>query len=241
MALRTTFGTVIEQTRNEARLSSNTSRGIDHLEHIKQVITRIYKTLAEDYDWQHLELKRDSSVSRKLLQAGSRYYNFPTAVNPMKITGMWVKWGTSWLPVDYGITYADRTAFDPDDSDVRVDPIRKWMFYNGDQFEVWPLPATNGTADGENEVAFEGQKVVEDLTSTSSRLDMDDHLVVLMAAAELLAETKQPEIAQIKGAAAMARLARVRANMGGRTRVRMGIGVVNEGAGQIPRHPRWVR
>lgn len=240
MALRTTFGGVVEQVRNETRLSSNTSRGIDHIDHIRQVVKRTYKTLAEDFDWEHLQLKRDSAVSRKLMQAGSRYYNFPTAVNPTKITGAWVKWGAVWLPMDYGITYDDRTAFDPD-NDSRVDPPRKWAYYGGDQFEVWPLPATNGTADGSNEIAFEGQKAVEDLTSDSSRLDIDDHLVVLMAATEILASHGQKEHAQVKAGAAQARLARVRANMASQTRVCIGLGVVNSSASNLPRHPRWVR
>lgn len=240
MALRTTWGDVIEMTRNEAGLSSNTSRGIDHLDHIKQVTKRIYKTLAEDYDWRHLELKRDSSVSRKILQAGSRYYDYPAAVNPQKITGLWVKWGNVWCEVDYGITYHDRTAQDPDNNN-RADPITAWMAYGEAQFEVWPLPATNGVADGSNEVAFEGQKIVTDLTADASRLDMDDHLVALMAATEILMGNGQKEKAAVKGGAAKARLDALRANTGSHVRVAMGLGRISAGGNRWPRHPRWVR
>jgi len=240
MALRTTWGEVLEMTRNEARLSSNTSRGIDQLDYIKQVTKRIYKMLAEDYDWQHLEIKRDSGTSRKLLQAGSRYYDYPSALNPLKITGAWVKWGTTWLPLDYGITYDNRSALDPDNDD-RADPITNWMAYGESQFEVWPLPASNGVADGANEVAFEGQKTVTDLTEDASRLDLDDHLVVLMAAAEILAANEQEAAATVKAGAAESRLMRLRANTGSKTRYRMGLGRVNESSHAWPRHPRYVR
>lgn len=240
MALRTTFGEVIEMVRNEARLSTNTSRGIDHLDHIKQVITRNYKTLPEDYDWRHLELKRDSSVSRKILQAGSRYYDYPTAVNPQKVTRAWVKWGSTWLPVAYGISYEDRSAFDSDD-DQRADPIQRWMAYGEAQFEVHPLPASNGAADGDNEIAFEGQKKVTELTTTSSRLDMDDMLVVLMSAAEILAGNGQKDAAQVKGGLATARLDMLRRNTGSSTRYVMGMGRVSDAAYSWPRHPRFIR
>jgi len=241
MALRSTWGDVIERVRAEARLSTNTSRGVDHIENIRAITKRVYKTLAEEYDWRHLELKRDSSVSRKVLQAGSRYYDYPAAVNPQKIERAWVKWGGVWLPLDYGITYGgERTAFDPD-NDQRADPVTRWMAYGEAQFEVWPLPASNGVADGSNEVAFEGQKLVTDLTDDTSRLDLDDHLVVLMAATEILAGNSQDKAAQVKGAAAGARLERLRANTGSGLRVRMGLGAVNASNDRWPRHPRYVR
>jgi hypothetical protein len=240
VALRSTLNEVVEQVRNEARLSTNTSRGIDHLDHIKQLIKRHYYALAEDFDWQHLELKRDTGVSRKVLQAGSRYYDFPTAVNVLKITKAWVKWGSGWEGLEYGITYSDRSSFDPD-ANQRADPARKWMFYGHNQFEVWPLPSSNGVADGANEVAFEGQKAVETLTSDSSRLDMDDILVSLLVSAEILAENEQETAAKVKAGAANARMETLRGNLGSKTRYVMNGGTVGEGRRGFPRHPTFVR
>lgn len=240
MALRSTFQEVIQQVRAEARLSSNTSRGIDHLEYIKQLIKRHYKTLAEDFDWQHLELKKESGVSRKILQAGSNTYSFPAAVNPLKITRAWVKWGSVWLPVEYGIKHQHYSALDPD-QDQRTDPITNWAFYDGDGFEVWPMPASNGAADDNNEVAFEGQKNVEELLADNDRLDMDDILVSLMAATEILAANKQEEAAAVKGEAAMARLGRMRGNLGSKTRYVMGVGAVSDANTARPRHPVYIR
>lgn len=241
MALRATFQEVIQAVRSEAKLSTNTSRGIDHLDMIKQKIRRHYAMLAEDYDWQHLVLKKDSSIARKLLQAGSRYYNFPAALNVQKITKAWVKWGSVWLPLTYGIGFDEYSAFNSDDSTVRSDPVSRWQFYGGDQFEIWPLPSTNGVADGANEVAFEGQKTVEALTEDNSRLDMDDILVTLFAAAEILAASDKTGAVLLSNAAE-ARLGKLRGNMASKKRYAMGVGQISEsGHATYPRHPRYIR
>lgn len=240
MALRTTLGEVVEQVRHEAELSTNTSRGVDHRDVLVAKIKRVYGTLAEDFDWPHLELKKESSVSRKILQAGSNTYSFPTAVNPLRITRAWVKHGSSWLPVDFGIKHRHYSAFDPD-TNQRADPVTNWAFYNGDGFEVWPLPASNGVADGNNEIAFEGQKNVEALTEDGSRLDMDDHLVALMVATEIVAGHGQKDRAGVLAEAAARRMQTLRANLGSKTRYRMGLGPVNEANYMRPRHPEFIR
>ena len=238
MTLRVTFNEVIEAVRNECRLSSNTSRGIDHLEHIKQLIRRHYYTEAEDFDWQHLELKKETAISRKVLQAGSNTYDFPTAVNPLKITKAWVKHGGTWRPLEYGIKHSHYSALDPD-ANQRSDPVTNWAFYAGTCFEVWPKPASNGTADDDGEVAFEGQKLVERLITTASRLDMDDHLIVLLVSSEILAASEQKTAAEVKAGAAVTRRARLRASLASKTRYIMGRGKVDEP--QRPRHPEYIR
>lgn len=225
--------------RNECGLSSNTSRGIDHQDHIRQLIKRTYKVLSEDYDWQHLVIKRDFDVSRVVLQAGDRYYNWPAILNPLKVDGAWVKWGSTWQPLAYGITYPDRNTQDPD-ANQRSDPPMRWQFYGDDQFEVWPLPNSNGTANGVNEVAFEGQKRVEELLADTNRLDMDDILVSLLVSVEILSELKKMEAAQVKGQAATLRFDRLRANLSNKTRYVMGMGRLVETAG-FPRHPTYIR
>lgn len=240
MTLRATLGEVVDMVRHEAQLSTNTSRGIDHRDAIVAKIKRAYYTMAEDFDWQHLELKKESDVSRKILQAGSNTYGFPAAVNPLKISKVWVKWGSSWLPVDYGIKHEHYSAYDPD-ADQRGDPVTNWAFYNGDGFEVWPLPASNGVADGNNEIAFEGQKKVETLTADASRLDVDDQLIALQVATEIMATQGQKDGASVLAEAATRRLQTLRGNLGSKTRYRMGIGPVNASGALLPRHPLYIR
>lgn len=225
--------------RGEARLSTNTSRGIDHLEHIKQLIRRNVVTLAEDYDWQHLELKKETAVSRVLLQAGLRTYTFPTAVNPMKIEKAWVKWGNLWESVAYGVKHSDFNYLDPD-QDQRTDPVTNWAYYSDTEFEVYPLPATNGVANGINEIAFEGQRKTDPLILDNSRVDMDDYLVSLLCAAEILAADGQKVAAQVKADAAVARLQRTRGNLGSKKRYIVGLGSLG-GDPRGPRHPTYIR
>lgn len=241
MALRVTFREVIDNVRAEAKLSTNTSRGLDHQEHIKQLIRRHYYTLADDFDWPHLSIKKESAESRKLLAAGSRFYDFPANLNPEKIERLWVKWGSAWLPVTKGISYDNYTAYNPDD-DQRVDPITHWDFYGHSQIEVWPVPATDGVQNGINEIAFEGQRLAERLVDDNSRLDLDDILVTLMVATEILLSHGKKDDAAVKGEAAADRLQRMRAGRSSQTRYRMGLGKVPESGGHMyPRHPKFVR
>lgn len=240
MALRVTLGEVIEAVRAECGLSTNTSRGIDHKDQIRQLIRRHQEALAEDFDWQHLEVRRDAEGARKLLQAGSRYYNFPDGLNPLKIEGAWVRWGGIWRELHYGIDYGQHTTYDPDNNE-RSDPPTHWAYAGAEQFEVWPLPTTNGVEGGNNEVGFSGQKKLETLTGDSSRLDLDDILVTLLVSTEILAGQKRTEAASVKGDAAMARLQRMRANLSSKSRYVMGRGRVASGRHLWARHPLYIR
>jgi hypothetical protein len=236
--LRNTFGAIVEMARNEARLSSNSSRGIDHLDHIKQLVKRHYTTLVEDYDWEHLQINRDYDHSRKQLQAGQRFYDFPTGLNVQKIDKMWLKWGNVWRVVDYGIEFANYSGLDPDNGS-RADPVLRWDFYSESQFEIWPVPASDGDAAApySNWVGFEGQKAVEQYVSDTNRADLDDIMISLYVAAELMAENGQKAASDMKLAAAERRRTRLRGNMADRTRVTLGRGVVREHSRTYPRHP----
>ncbi len=238
MTIGLTFGAVIEQVRGECGISSNTSRGIDFLDNIKTKIRRVYITQAEEFDWQHLEIKRDSSVSRVLLAAGSRYYNFPTDLNREKIEGAWLKWGSVWHPLTYNISYKDRTAYDPDNNQ-RSDPVLSWMYYGNDQFEVWPLPNSNGVVDGTNEIAFEGQKNLNVLVDTNDTLDLDGYMVAMLVAAEILTGWKKIEAAGVLADAALNRRLNARGNMSTQTRYVMGQGMVGSRS-DYPRHPQYI-
>jgi len=238
MALRQTFGSIVEMARNEARLSTNTSRGVDHLDHVKQLVKRHYTLLAEDFDWEHLSINRDYDESRVQLQAGSRYYNFPAAINIQKIGKMWLKWGIVWREIDYGIQFKDYSMLDPD-SDARADPVLKWDRYGDAQFEVWPLPSTNGDAAApySNWVGFEGQRAIETYVADTNRADLDDFMIALYVAAELLAENGQKGASDAKIAAATRRRDSLKASMSDKSRFTMGRGMVNGTGRNYPRHP----
>ena len=135
---------------------------IDHLDHIKQLVKRYYTTLVEDYDWEHLQINRDYDHSRKAVAGRAEVLRLPTGLNAQKIDKMWLKWGNVWRVVDYGIEFANYSGLDPDNGS-RADPVLRWDFYSESQFEIWPVPASNGDAGApySNWVGFEGQKAVE--------------------------------------------------------------------------------
>ena len=238
MALGKTWEQVVEATRLEARLSTNSSRGTDHLANIKQLVKRYYYSLAEEHDWPHLKVLHNDAVARKVLQASQRFYDFPASLNAMKIEGAWVKHSGVWHQLAYGMDFADYTDYDPAESQ-ETDPVLKWRFHGAGQFEVWPTPATNGTADDNGEVAFDGQRVVNQLVNDNDTLELDDMVVYLYAAAELLAGAGQKTAAQVKAAAAEKRLSKVSGNMASKLRVIMGIGVIGQSARRV-RHPVYI-
>lgn len=236
--LRNTLGQVIEMTREEARLSTNTSRGTDHLTHVTRVIKRHYEMKAEEWDWQHLELR--GSDAGVIMAAGQRYYNFPVAVNINKITRAVHKWGNEWCPLSNGISNDEYSVYDSE-LDVRADPVLRWDFSGQAQFEVWPLPASIS-----GEVRFEGQRKAEALVDNDSRLDLDDVLISLYAASTLLMEHDRENAAAEKSAAAVSRLAWCKAALSDRGRYVIGMGGRTGAASSHtprlrPRHPTYIR
>lgn len=216
MAMQTTLEEIVEMARDEARLSSATSKGIDHLNHIKRVIRRHYQLLCDGYDWEHLRITREDAG--KDMAAGQRYYDFPAELNLIKALRAWHFWGGQWRPLSHGITPAHYSIFDSD-ADARTDPVDRWDFYGDSQFEVWPLPAS-----ASGEVRFEGTKLITPLTSDEARADMDDILLSLLTASTLLNENEQTAAANERLSAANSRLAQLRAGLSDRSSVCIGMG-----------------
>lgn len=212
MAIGTQLQTVVEMVQDEARLSSATSRGIDHLPHIKRLIRRYHRQMAQEHTWEHLQIKRsDAGV---MTAAGQRYYDWPATLDVDRITCVWVRWGGDWDKIGQGITPFHYTIHDSD-AGSRSDPVELWDFYGRTQFEVWPMPASI------YEVRFEGRKVINALASDSSPLDLDDEMIALFVAAEILAENNQKS-ADLKLGVANRILGRLKGGVSDGTRIVMG-------------------
>jgi hypothetical protein len=86
-------------------------------------------------------------------------------------------------PITRGISMEDYNSLNSDDGDTE-DPVRKWDIIDagsGDQFEVWPMPASNGET-----IRFDGFKALGAFTSESDTCTLDDTLIVMFAAAHIL-------------------------------------------------------
>jgi hypothetical protein len=211
----TTLDELVEQLRAECRLSTDSSRGVESRSMLVQVINRTYEVLFDDYDWSFLKLKREDCF--KQLYAGQRYYNCPVESDVDSLTRAWINYGNVWVPLEYGIDFSHYSQMDSE-QDQRADPAQCWVVRDDGQFEVWPIPASN-----DNRIGFEGKRKFSRLSAGSDRCVLDDSLVVLFAAAEILAGNKQPD-APMKLQMAQARLAKLRASAAGQSRSTVGRG-----------------
>jgi hypothetical protein len=215
VARNTTLSQLLSMLRAECKLSTSTSAGLDNRDYLVQVIKRHYDDLYQDYDWPFMRIVRGDAG--KTLAAGQRYYDFPTTLNQDKPFIVWHQFGNIWYRLEQGVGAEEYSAQDSD-ADERSDPQQKWDFYGETQFEVWPLPATNGGV-----IRFEGTKLKNELDNDNDTADIDDLLIVLHAAAEVLAD-KDKKSASTKGNLAAKRLAKLRGNVASGKRVVFGAG-----------------
>jgi hypothetical protein len=213
---------LVRQVRAEARLSTSSSKGLESEEYLIQIIRRIYETLWDDYDWEQAKLTRtDGEIA---VVAGTYLYDLPANAYYEGISKVWTQdSGGQWLELNYGI---DRTHMNQHDSaaDERADPVQRWAAHNAGtktQIEIWPRPVSNG------KIAIEGKRKPTTLKDGDSIVDLDDLVLVLLAAAEVMVDSK-PKEAQMKSEAASMRLLKMRVRASPKTRWTIGRGQVNE-------------
>jgi len=183
MARGTTLSQMIAMLREELAQASSPALGQNNRPTLARKLKRTYEVLYGRFDWEHLKIYRDKDLS-----AGARYYAFPTDLEFERVNKVEVLHSGQWIPVCYGISAEQYNIFNPDRGE-RSDPVERWQAYEDDQFEVWPLPAAGaGSADGK--LRFWGVKKFAPLVAESDRALLDDNMVVLYAAAEILAKAK---------------------------------------------------
>jgi hypothetical protein len=205
MARNVTLGELIDDVRAEAGHSLQANLGAAMREVLVKIIQRQQRRLWEDYDWTFLRVDRDVAV-----QAGQRYYDIPTDLSLERIEKVEFKYGDRWIPMKHGI---GREQLDQHDSDkgIRAFPVERWAEYENNQVEFWPIPSQNGSlATASDIVRFTGIRKLRPLVQESDRADLDDTLLVLYSAAEILAREKSAD-AGLKLQMAEKHYARIRA------------------------------
>lgn len=210
MALGTTRQEIVEMLRDEIRSSSNTSRSVDNLPYLVRLIRRYNETITDEFAWPYMDLAK--TQAQKTMAAGQRYYDFPVKLSIEHIQKVWFKQATGniWVPLDQGIRPDNYNEVDSDNDD-RSDPVVCWDFVTDAndnlQFEVWPLPASDGGI-----VWFEGRKKHNSMNDDADKADHDDQLIVLRAAAEAL-KAKSKGDSEMKLALAGDRFDRLKARL----------------------------
>mgnify|MGYP001235675984 CR=1 FL=1 len=208
MARGTTLGELIDDLRAEVGHSVQASLGKAMRDVLIVVLQRTQRRLWNDYSWPFLRVKRDISMA-----TGQRYYSLPADVTFERIERVEFKWGDRWEAMDYGIGTEELNQWDSD-RDIRSWPIYRYDAYDNSgttQLEVWPVPSTNADAStGSGNVRIHGIRNLGNFISSSDKAELDDQLLVLYAASEILARQKQPD-AQAKLSQANAHYMRLKA------------------------------
>lgn len=188
MARNVSLGVLIDDLRAEAGHSLQANLGVAMRDVLVKVLRRQQKRLWEVHDWTFLRVERDVAV-----QAGQRFYNFPADLTLERLEKVEFKYGDRWIPLTYGI---GREQYDLHDSDrnVRAFPVERWKEADNDQVEIWPIPSQNGSvATVTNVVRFTGIRKLRPLVAEADLADLDDTLLVLYSAAEILAREKSSD------------------------------------------------
>jgi hypothetical protein len=195
---------LLAQLRAETGRSQSVSVGVAEADNLKEVLRRTQETLYDEYDWPHMNVQKTITLS-----AGQRYYDLPSGLNFDRIQDVKLRYNTVYVELDRGITFEDYSIFDSNASTPeRSFPTLKWDIRDtgsGEQIEVWPIPNQAAT------IYMFGTKTLSDLIQEADTADLDDRLIVLFAAAEMLSRQKSND-AKVKLSQAERRLLTLRRN-----------------------------
>lgn len=219
MARRTTLVKLLDDLRSEARISLNPAHNAQQRPAQVKLLQRTQERLWEDFAWGHLRVERQVAA-----QAGQRYYETPEDMQIDRIEKIEFFTDGCWRELCPGIDPGHFAAHNSD-LDERSWPMRRWRIREDEDVEIWPILDRNAdvvTRDGY--IKFTGIRNLRPLVADSDRADLDDRLLVLYAASELLAASGAKD-ASIKLEMANAHYARLRGGMTPRKTIKMfGIG-----------------
>lgn len=222
-------GSTLNQLLISLRAELRRAAAPDDTASLTATLNHVYDTLYLTTDWPFL----NTQFTPITLNAGQRYYDFPTGLDPDRVISSKVYWSSTYSDVERGISEADYNSFDPAQNQ-RSSPMLKWdVRFTGtnEQIEVWPIPD-----DTAQSLHFYGTYAISKLVNLTDTCKLDDYLVVLGAAVELSPkdsadkETKQGLFTERK------RLLTVRANSAGASGFTNGLG----GEQREKLHPRAV-
>lgn len=216
---RKQFAQLISDLRAELSRSTDPAVGVSDLPTLKQILARNYEAAYQGYDWPHLTIMPIVS-----LNGGQQFYDFPDDLDYDDLDEVVVWWNNLPVQIERGIGFAEYATYNSAAGAVS-DPVCKWdVRYTSthEQMEVWPVPASSNGS-----IQFKGRAKFVPLVNDDDLCRIDDQVVVLMSAVELV-PVKERQAAQAKLSAAQARIARVKGrSKSGSERVRIGLGRAN--------------
>lgn len=211
---------LISDLRDELRRANSPAASPDDTASLRRTINHVYSVLYYTHNWSFLNTIFDPIP----LAAGQRYYDMPEGLDTERITDVRLRWsGNYFVPLDRGISVEDYNAFDPNENQ-RASPALKWdVRFTGEreQIEIWPLPDDSGQS-----LRFTGVYKINQLVNDTDQCRLDNEVVTLYAAAELLPKDSPDKDAKLQLAQEMLRLLKLRSASGGdqQGRYRVGVG-----------------
>lgn len=200
MARGTQLSQLRDMLRAEIGASSNVGMGVNAQSQYDHVLNRVQAWLWADFDWPFAYIDRDEPLA-----AGQRYYAFDQDVDFDRIKEARVKYGATWHKVEYGISEEHYNAHDSEIG-AQVEPVMRWNHHENNQFEVWPVPSGNDQV-----LRFHAVRKLPLMINGSDVALLDDNLIVMFAAAELLARSGSKD-ADAKGSLARSHYNKLKGN-----------------------------
>ena len=175
----TTLEQMVYDLRLETRRSPNRNIGQDEYPALVRLLQRTQSNLYWDYDWHFLKVRRDITLSE-----GERYYDFVDDLNYERIISVKGNGYGQWMSLSRGISMDDYNVYNSDNN-IESSPARKWDILNtgtNEQMEIFPMPNASGEV-----VRLEGFKKLNPFVADDDVCTLDDTLIVLFAASELMA------------------------------------------------------
>lgn len=182
-----TLSELLDMLKAEAGLSLNAAHGVAQRDAHIYLLNRVQRELYVTHDWPSLKVTRTIA-----LNAGQRLYELPADMDMEGVNEVYVTNGAQYEKLTWGVEPEDLNTYNADPSFQTWPPL-KWYIDpdNTRSFEVWPVPSQAGT------LTFRGRKALRKMVEDTDICVLDDNLIALFAAAEILAKVKA-EDAQIK-------------------------------------------
>lgn len=207
MARNVTLEQLLRDLRAEARLSLNPAHNKQIRDTHVIMLQRTQERLWDDFNWPHLRAERNQAC-----QAGQRYIQAPDDMTTERLEKIEFRDGDIWCEMRVGVGARQYNIWDSE-QDQRSWPVERWQIREDELIEVWPIPGDDADPNGLNGYyKFTGIRNLKPLVDDSDRADLDDRMIVLYTAAEILAASGAKDAA-MKLSMADKRYARLRGQL----------------------------
>jgi hypothetical protein len=173
---------LLNMLRDEARLSRNPAHNVQTRDSQVSLLQRVQSRLWDDFAWPHMRVEREQP-----LQAGQAIYAPPSDMRVERIERLDVFTDSAWRPLAFGIGAAELSTYNTT-LDERAYPPRRYQIAENEDIQLWPIPDQSGDEDTrEGYLKITGIRDLRPLVADTDTCDLDDQMIVLYAAAELLA------------------------------------------------------